>query len=139
MVFSSMTFLFAFLPVVVLVYMLSPKQMKNAILLIASLFFYAWGEPRNILLMLLSIGINYVFGRIIDADRESQSKMRVWHLGFAVLWNVQILGIFTYVSWISQHLHTMLPSLLQVVKIAPPIGFSFYTFQAISSPDDVYR
>ena len=59
MVFSSMTFLFAFLPVVVLVYMLSPKQMKNAILLIASLFFYAWGEPRNILLMLLSIGINY--------------------------------------------------------------------------------
>ena len=67
MVFSSMTFLFAFLPVVVLVYMLSPKQMKNAILLIASLFFYAWGEPRNILLMLLSIGINYVFGRIIEA------------------------------------------------------------------------
>ena len=69
MVFSSMTFLFAFLPVVVLVYMLSPKQMKNAILLIASLFFYAWGEPRNILLMLLSIGINYVFGRIIEAHR----------------------------------------------------------------------
>lgn len=81
MVFSSMTFLFAFLPVVVLVYMLSPKQMKNAILLIASLFFYAWGEPRNILLMLLSIGINYVFGRIIEADRASQSKMRVWNLG----------------------------------------------------------
>lgn len=93
MVFSSMTFLFAFLPVVVLVYMLSPKQMKNAILLIASLFFYAWGEPRNILLMLLSIGINYVFGRIIEADRASQSKMRVWNLGFAVLWNVLILGI----------------------------------------------
>ena len=72
MVFSSMTFLFAFLPVVVLVYMLSPKQMKNAILLITSLFFYAWGEPRNILLMLLSIGINYVFGRIIEADRAAQ-------------------------------------------------------------------
>ena len=90
MVFSSMTFLFAFLPVVVLVYMLSPKQMKNAILLIASLFFYAWGEPRNILLMLLSIGINYVFGRIIESDRASQSKMRVWNLGFAVFWNVLI-------------------------------------------------
>ena len=97
MVFSSMTFLFAFLPVVVLVYMLSPKQMKNAILLIASLFFYAWGEPRNILLMLLSIGINYVFGRIIEADRASQSKMRVWNLGFAVLWNVMILGIFNFI------------------------------------------
>ena len=103
-----MTFLFAFLPVVVLVYMLSPKQMKNAILLIASLFFYAWGEPRNILLMLLSIGINYVFGRIIEADRASQSKMRVWNLGFAVLWNVLILGIFKYVSGISQTLHIML-------------------------------
>ena len=63
MVFSSMTFLFAFLPVVVLVYMLSPKQMKNAILLIASLFFYAWGEPRNILLMLLSIGITHYRSR----------------------------------------------------------------------------
>lgn len=139
MVFSSMTFLFAFLPVVVLVYMLSPKQMKNAILLIASLFFYAWGEPRNILLMLLSIGINYVFGRIIEADRASQSKMRVWNLGFAVLWNVLILGIFKYVSGISQTLHTMLPSLIPVVKIALPIGISFYTFQAISYLVDVYR
>ena len=139
MVFSSMTFLFAFLPVVVLAYMLSPKQMKNAILLIASLFFYAWGEPRNILLMLLSIGINYVFGRIIEADRASQSKMRVWNLGFAVLWNVLILGIFKYVSGISQTLHTMLPSLIPVVKIALPIGISFYTFQAISYLVDVYR
>ena len=139
MVFSSMTFLFAFLPVVVLVYMLSPKQMKNAILLIASLFFYAWGEPRNILLMLLSIGINYVFGRIIEADRASQSKMRVWNLGFAVLWNVLILGIFKYVSGISQTLHAMLPSLIPVVKIALPIGISFYTFQAISYLVDVYR
>ena len=139
MVFSSMTFLFAFLPVVVLVYMLSPKQMKNAILLIASLFFYAWGEPRNILLMLLSIGINYVFGRIIEADRASQSKMRVWNLGFAVLWNVLILGIFKYVSGISQTFHTMLPFLIPVVKIALPIGISFYTFQAISYLVDVYR
>ena len=139
MVFSSMTFLFAFLPVVVLVYMLSPKQMKNAILLIASLFFYAWGEPRNILLMLLSIGINYVFGRIIEADRASQSKMRVWNLGFAVLWNVLILGIFKYVSGISQTLHTMLPSLIPVVKIALPIGISFYTFQTMSYTIDVYR
>ena len=99
MVFSSMTFLFAFLPVVVLVYMLSPKQMKNAILLIASLFFYAWGEPKNILLMLLSIGINYVFGRIIEADRASQSKMRVWNLGFAVAKESQ-----------SQFLHNHSPS-----------------------------
>lgn len=139
MVFSSMTFLFAFLPVVVLVYMLSPKQMKNAILLIASLFFYAWGEPRNILLMLLSIGINYVFGRIIEADRASQSKMRVWNLGFAVFWNVLMLGIFKYVSGISQTLHAMLPSLIPVVKIALPIGISFYTFQAISYLVDVYR
>ena len=139
MVFSSMTFLFTFLPVVVLVYMLSPKQMKNAILLIASLFFYAWGEPRNILLMLLSIGINYVFGRIIEADRASQSKMRVWNLGFAVFWNVLMLGIFKYVSGISQTLHAMLPSLIPVVKIALPIGISFYTFQAISYLVDVYR
>ena len=139
MVFSSMTFLFAFLPVVVLVYMLSPKQMKNAILLIASLFFYAWGEPRNILLMLLSIGINYVFGRIIEADRASQSKMRVWNLGFAVFWNVLMLGIFKYVSGISQTLHAMLPSLIPVVKIALPIGISFYTFQTMSYVIDVYQ
>lgn len=139
MVFSSMTFLFAFLPVAVLVYMLSPKQMKNAILLIASLFFYVWGEPRNILLMLLSIVVNYVFGRIIEADRASQSKMRVWNLGFAVAWNVLMLGIFKYVSGISQTLHAMLPSLIPVAKIALPIGISFYTFQAISYLVDVYR
>ena len=83
MVFSSMTFLFAFLPVVVLVYMLSPKQMKNAILLIASLFFYAWGEPRNILLMLLSIGINYVFGRTHYRSRQSITvKNACLELGF---------------------------------------------------------
>lgn len=79
------------------------------------------------------------FGRIIEADRASQSKMRVWNLGFAVLWNVLILGIFKYVSGISQTLHTMLPSLIPVVKIALPIGISFYTFQAISYLVDVYR
>ena len=65
--------------------------------------------------------------------------MRVWNLGFAVLWNVMILGIFKYVSGISQTLHTMLPSLIPVVKIALPIGISFYTFQAISYLVDVYR
>ena len=139
MVFSSMTFLFAFLPVVILVYMLSPKQMKNAILLIASLFFYAWGEPKNILLMLLSIGVNYVFGRIIEENRESRSSIRKWNLGFAVAWNVLMLGIFKYVSGISQTLHALLPSLIPVAKIALPIGISFYTFQAISYLVDVYR
>ena len=66
------------------------------------------------------------FGRIIEADRASQSKkMRVWNLGFAVFWNVLMLGIFKYVSGISQTLHAMLPSLIPVVKIALPIGISF--------------
>lgn len=139
MVFSSMTFLFAFLPVVVLVYALSPCQFKNAILLIASLLFYAWGEPKNILLMLLSIGVNYVFGRIIEAGRESKPSIRKWNLAFAIGWNVLMLGIFKYVAGISTVLHSWAPSLIPVAKIALPIGISFYTFQAISYLVDVYR
>ncbi len=139
MVFSSMTFLFAFLPVVVLVYALSPWQFKNAILLIASLLFYAWGEPKNILLMLLSIGVNYVFGRIIEVGRESKPSIRKWNLAFAIGWNVLMLGIFKYVAGISTVLHSWAPSLIPVAKIALPIGISFYTFQAISYLIDVYR
>ena len=139
MVFSSMTFLFAFLPVVVLVYALSPCQFKNAILLIASLLFYAWGEPKNILLMLLSIGVNYIFGRIIEAGRESKPSVRKWNLAFAISWNVLMLGIFKYVAGISTVLHSWAPSLIPVAKIALPIGISFYTFQAISYLIDVYR
>ena len=68
MVFSSLTFLCIFLPIVVILYGIFPVKWRNFLLLAASLVFYAWGEPRNILLMLLSIGINYVFGRIIEAD-----------------------------------------------------------------------
>lgn len=139
MVFSSMTFLFAFLPIVVLAYALSPCQFKNAILLIASLLFYAWGEPKNILLMLLSIGVNYVFGRIIEAGRESKPSVRKWNLAFAIGWNVLMLGIFKYVAGISTVLHSWAPSLIPVAKIALPIGISFYTFQAISYLIDVYR
>ena len=122
MVFSSMTFLFAFLPVVVLVYMLSPKQMKNAILLIASLFFYAWGEPRAVFLMILSILFNWEIGKLI-AKSDGRKKCAALIVGVSC--NLGLLGYYKYYG--------------ALVEMALPIGISFFTFQAISYIIDVYR
>ena len=130
MLFSSLTFLFLFLPLTLILYYLLPDRARNCVLLFASLLFYAWGEPVYILLMLLSILANYFFGLIIGASAHKKA-----HLAAAVSWNLLSLGFFKYYGLLAE----TFPRLLPAVSVALPIGISFYTFQIISYLADVAR
>ena len=132
MIFSSLNFLFLFLPVVLTAYYLAPGRLKNAVLLLASLFFYGWGEPVYILLMLLSVGFNYFVGLDIAGSRRG-TRLRTYYLVLAVCVNLLLLFFFKYLGFALSILH------LKGVQIALPIGISFYTFQALSYVIDVYR
>lgn len=138
MLFSSMTFLFVFLPVTLAVYYLAPAQMRNLVMLVASLFFYAWGEPVYIILMLLSILMNYYCGLDIDGKRNSPQLARR-SLIFAVAANVLVLGFFKYYGLIMETVNGTLPVDIPYRVLPLPIGISFYTFQALSYIVDVYR
>ena len=138
MLFSSMTFLFVFLPVTLAVYYLAPVQMRNLVMLAASLFFYAWGEPVYIILMLLSILMNYYCGLDIDGKRNSPQLARR-SLIFAVAANVLVLGFFKYYGLIMETVNGTLPVDIPYRVLPLPIGISFYTFQALSYIVDVYR
>ncbi len=139
MLFSSLVFIWYFLPAVALLYFLFPwKPAKNMVLLIASLFFYAWGEPRYILLMLLSISLNYIFGRILSACPEKKKKHLVLFLCLAV--NLGLLGYFKYFNFAAKLFNFLISrELISLREISLPIGISFYTFQALSYVIDVYR
>lgn len=134
MVFSTIIFLCVFLPVVILGYYLVPKQGKNLFLLICSLFFYAWGEPIYVLVMLASIIYNYLFGLAI-ANHEKAKP----YLVIAVLVNLGVLCVFKYSGFLVKNIDRIIPNLLKVPDIALPIGISFYTFQGLSYCIDVYR
>lgn len=104
MVFSSAVFLFVFLPITAFVYYFSAAQVKNYVLLIASLFFYAWGEPQYILLMLLSILINYVFGLIIEGIRgRKKDKLCSLLMCLAVVFNLALLGYYKYAGFLYEN------------------------------------
>lgn len=134
MVFSSITFLFCFLPVVLLLYYVCRSIVwKNVILLIASLLFYAWGEPVYVILMILSILFNYYAGREIEAAHKKSS------LAFAVIINLLILGYFKYSGFLVDTVNSIFATSFVNKRLALPIGISFYTFQAMSYLIDVYR
>ena len=134
MVFSSITFLFCFLPVVLLLYYVCRSIVwKNVILLIASLLFYAWGEPVYVILMILSILFNYYAGREIEAAHKKSS------LAFAVIVNLLILGYFKYSGFLVDTVNSIFGTSFVNKRLALPIGISFYTFQAMSYLIDVYR
>ena len=133
MVFSSLTFLGLFLPLTLCAYYLSPRKAKNTVLLLASLLFYAWGEPRYALLMVLSILVNYALGLLI-AGR----KKKLW-LVLSVLFNVGLLSVFKYTDLILSTVNELFGSRIDLLHLALPIGISFYTFQAMSYTIDVYR
>lgn len=132
MVFSTPIFLFLFLPAVLVLNYIIPKKYiaaKNVVLLIASLFFYAWGEPKNVLLMLLSIAVNYVCGLLLgrfDSD-EKKRKVVLWA---SVVFNLGLLFFFKYFNFVTGG---------RFPEIALPIGISFFTFQIMSYTIDVYR
>jgi len=138
MLFSSITFLFVFLPIVITLYYLVPKPLKNALLLIASLFFYAWGEPVYLVLMVLSILFNYLAGLDIDRKRTRPQGAK-YRLIFAVVVNLFILGFFKYYPFLIQTLNDVFGADITIRELPLPIGISFYTFQALSYVIDIYR
>ena len=139
MVFSSAVFLFAFLPVTVGVYYISNARIRNYWLLLTSLFFYAWGEPRYIVLMLCSIVVNYFFGLIIEKLRRRRKLPGRLLLCAVVIFDIGLLGYYKYAGFLVQNLNRVLPVSFDVPQVALPVGISFYTFQILSYVIDVYR
>ncbi|MFR4979251.1 MAG: MBOAT family O-acyltransferase, partial [Butyricicoccus sp.] len=138
MVFSSLTFLFAYLPITLLVYFAAPLKWRNLVLLLVSLFFYGWGEPVYISIMVLSILIDYVHGLLVERYRADDRKAR-WFVGQSVVFNLLLLGFFKYWDFLAVNL-SLIPGIsLPELHIPLPIGISFFTFQTMSYTIDVYR
>ena len=138
MLFSSIVFLFSFLPAVMILYYLLPVRFRNVILLLASLVFYAWGEPVYLFLMLLSILFNYFSG--LDIAWNLQDKRAAKRsLVFNLIINLAVLGFFKYEGFVLDTLNGILPVHISYHALPLPIGISFYTFQILSYIIDVYR
>lgn len=135
MIFSSIPFLYYFLPAVILLYFVVPGRAKNVVLLLASLVFYAWGELRYTLLMLVMITQGYILGRLIDSKRR-WSKL---FLTISVVISLGVLGYFKYAGFFLESFAAVTGIAVPVLKVTLPIGISFYTFQVISYVIDVYR
>lgn len=138
MVFSSTIFLCVYLPLVLLGYYICPKKGRNLFLLIVSLVFYAWGEPKYVFLMIFSILINYVFGRLMDKHRENKKRLKLM-LVLSVVIDLGLLSVFKYTDFIITNVNAIFGANFDLLNIALPIGISFYTFQAMSYTIDVYR
>ena len=136
MVFSSLIFLWMFLPIVLGLYFLSKENYRNVLLLVASLIFYAWGEPVYVFVMMLSILINYCCGLKIGAE---DGKKRKKALFFGVLVNLALLGVFKYSGFFTENVNAIFGLQVEVKTLPLPIGISFYTFQSISYLVDIYR
>ena len=137
MLFSSITFLYYFLPLMALAYFIVPKPLKNSILLLGSMLFYGWGEPKYILLMVISIGFGFGFGICIEKAKEQRHKKIL--TGISVAISLSFLLYFKYTDFFIENVNAVTGLSLPLLKIALPIGISFYTFQMISYTLDVYR
>ncbi len=137
LLFSSLSFLYYFLPCVMILYFVSPKRLKNSVLLLSSLFFYAWGEPKYVFLMLFAILCGYFSGLLIERYRgQGLSKL---FLILSLILSAGILGFFKYADFFIENFNAVTGLSLSLLRIALPIGISFYTFQLISYTADVYR
>ena len=137
MLFSSIPFLYYFLPPVLALYFFAPKKWKNTVLLLASLIFYGWGEPRYVLLMLVSVFFGYLFGLLIERFRETPASKAACILSVAV--SLSFLLYFKYTDFFIESFNAVTGQSIPLLKITLPIGISFYTFQIISYTIDVYR
>ena len=140
MIFSSLLFLFRFLPAVLVLYYLAPRPLRNLVLLLCSLVFYAWGEPVYIILMIVSILVSYTGGILVDRFK-TQGKRRAARaalLGSSVV-SLSLLGFFKYADFVIGTVNSLTGAGIDLLKIALPIGISFYTFQTMSYTIDVYR
>lgn len=138
MVFSSLAFLYAFLPLTFLLYFTVPKKLQNVVLLLSGLIFYAWGEPVYILVMLFSTFVDYMAGRLM-ARYDEQPKIRLVFLIVSVCVNLGMLAVFKYNSFVVQNVNMLFGTGFTDPKIPLPIGISFYTFQSMSYTIDLYR
>ena len=137
MLFSSIPFLYYFLPIVLILYFIVPKVLKNTVLLLASLYFYHWGEPKYVVLMVVSIAVGYVMGLLIGKFHgKPLSKVFLW---ISVVFDLILLGYFKYMDFFITNINVVTGLSLPLLRIALPIGISFFTFQILSYKVDVYR
>lgn len=137
MVFSSILFLFRFLPIFMICYFLSPGRVKNLTLFLGSLIFYAWGEPIYVVLMLFSTVSDYIHGRLIGTRRGTRAAR--WLLVSSLAVNLLLLGFFKYADFLIRSVNLLMGTALPTLDLGLPIGISFYTFQTMSYTIDVYR
>lgn len=137
MIFSSLFFVFVFLPAVLAVYFLVPRKFKNLCLFLFSLLFYAWGEPVYVFLMLFTTGFDYIMGHFIEKYRNTPYSRPL--LIFSICVNLGLLGFFKYSGLLVQTVNSLSGLALAVPEVALPIGISFYTFESLSYNIDIYR
>ena len=138
MVFSSLLFLFIYLPIFLATYFIVPKKFRNAIIFVFSLLFYAWGEPIYVGIMIFSTVLDFTIGLIIDKYREHRSVPKIALL-ISVLVNLGMLGFFKYSGFFMDNINNLFDINMNVLRVALPIGISFYTFQTMSYTIDLYR
>ena len=140
MLFSSVLFLFYFLPFVLIIYFISPKKYRNLILFLSSLFFYSWGEPKYIWIMLFSTVLDYTCGRFVDdyKAKGNVGKAKLW-LSISISVNLGLLGFFKYSDFLITNINHIFNLNIPILNLVLPIGISFYTFQTMSYTIDVFR
>ena len=140
MVFSSLTFLYGFLPLTLAAYFLAPRRLRNLTLLAVSLFFYGWGEPVYVSIMILSILIDYTHGFLVErALNRGRDRLARWFVGESVVFNLLLLGFFKYWDFLAANLSRIPGLSLPALGLPLPLGISFFTFQTMSYTIDVYR
>lgn len=139
MVFSSIVFLFLFLPLVLFLYYICPKKFRNVVLLIFSLIFYGWGEPLYLVIMIGSIVANFIFGAVVGKYRDiDRTKAKIF-VALSVVFNLGVLGFFKYANFFIENVSNAFGIEPNLLAVALPIGISFYTFQSMSYAIDIYR
>ena len=138
MVFSSLTFLFIYFPITLMVMKLSPLKYRNFCLLVLSLLFYSYGEPKYIIIMLVSCIVDYFNGYMVDKYRDNKRIAKRFVI-FSIVFNLGLLGFFKYYDFLVSILNSIGINIFSPLNISLPIGISFYTFQTMSYPIDVYR
>ena len=137
MVFSSITFIYYFLPIVLILYFIIPNKLKNLCLLLSSLFFYFYGAGKFLWVLLLSCLMNYVYGLLIDKYREHKQSKIIFYL--AIISNLGLLMYFKYTNFFIDNINQLFSTNLKLLNIVMPIGISFFTFQSLSYIIDVYH
>ena len=135
MLFSSITFLYYFLPILLIIYLIVPSKFKNIVLLMFSLLFYFYGEPKYILILLLSCFINYIAARLIEKYRNHSKKILI----LVILYNIVQLLYFKYTDFLIININSLLNTNFGLLRVIMPIGISFFTFQTLSYVIDVYK